>query len=73
MTAEALGFGSEEMRPLVYDGARTIEEISDDARSGLGRMSLERWKRLLDQMNEIELVESGSIAPEDCFSNQFLD
>lgn len=72
MTAEALEFGSEEMRPLVYSGARDRADVSDQQRAELGAMERERWSRMLEQMGELELIEPGSIAPEDCFTNEFL-
>lgn len=72
ITAEALQFGSEEMRPLVYGGVREVTEITDAQRAGLGKMQADRWQRLLDQMAELDLIEDGAITPKDCFTNEFL-
>lgn len=72
MTPEALQFGSEEMRPLVYSGARNRDDVSDEQRAELGVMTSERWSRMLEQMSELELIKPGSISPEDCFTNDFL-
>ena len=72
MTPEALQFGSEEMRPLVYSGARSRDEVTQEQRAALGAMERERWARMLEQMGDLELIEPGSISPEDCFTNEFL-
>ncbi|TWU03886.1 ABC transporter substrate-binding protein [Neorhodopirellula pilleata] len=72
MTPEALKFGSEELRPLVYGGIRAIDQVTDAQRNSLGQMTQERWQRLLDQMSELKLIEDGSITPKDCFTNEFL-
>jgi len=72
MTPEALKFGSEEMRPLVYDGNREVEKITDSQRASLGEMTTQRWQELLDQMSDLNLIEAGAITPKDCFTNEFL-
>lgn len=72
MTAEALKFGSEEMRPLVYAGIREVDKITETQRASLGEMTTQRWQRLLDQMSQLNLIEDGAIAPKDCFTNAFL-
>ncbi len=64
MTAEALQFGSTELKALVMPGDMAIEQV--------GQMSLDRWKQLVDQMDAIDPKSAGMVKPEDCFTTEFL-
>ena len=72
MTQETLRFGSEQMRELAYPEAGETASVSKKQKSRLGLMSKKRWQTLVDQMEELELFDTGSVEPEECFSNQFL-
>lgn len=72
ITAEALRFGSEAMLPLVYPDALSVADITDSQRDQFGQMSETRWKTLLDQMVELELVDPNRMSASDCFTNEFL-
>ncbi|WP_404309898.1 ABC transporter substrate-binding protein [Neorhodopirellula lusitana] len=77
MTAEALAFGSEQMRDLAYPdwkGSDTdpAAPVPPELQAKLGRMSPERWQTLVEQMSELELFDAGSIDPADCYTNEFL-
>ena len=65
MGLDILEFGARESRPLVLD------EIAE--KHGIGHMSKERWRILLDQMIEAELIEPGAIEVDRAFSTEFLD
>lgn len=64
MTAEALAFGSEEMRALAIVEGMTKES--------LGRMSLERWTELVEEMDRLDPSTAGTVKPQDCFTDRFL-
>lgn len=64
MTAEALSFGSRELKTLVMPEGTRLEQI--------GQMSLERWTQLVQQMDAIDASAAGSVKPEDCFTTEFL-
>jgi NitT/TauT family transport system substrate-binding protein len=64
MTAEALDFGSRELKSLVMPGDTPLEQI--------GEMSLERWQQLVQQMDAIDPNAAGKVKPEECFTTEFL-
>ena len=64
MSLEALAFGVQALKPLVRD--ETAEK------EGIGGMSLERWRTLTEQLQELELLKPGAVDPEDAFSAKFL-
>ena len=63
MTEEALRFGAEQMIPLAMPSGNSDE---------VGSMSETRWKELVDQMTELELVDADAVKAEDCFTTEFL-
>ncbi|PHQ36007.1 ABC transporter substrate-binding protein [Rhodopirellula bahusiensis] len=63
MTEEALRFGAEQMIPLAMPSGKNAE---------VGTMSSVRWQELVDQMIELELVDTDSVKAEDCFTTEFL-
>ena len=38
----------------------------------LCNMTLERWKTLVSQIEEVEDIIPGSVKPEECFTTEFL-
>jgi NitT/TauT family transport system substrate-binding protein len=64
MTAEALQFGSVEMRSLAMPEGMNLDSV--------GMMTIERWKMLVDQMDALDPHAAGKVKPEDCFSVDFL-
>ncbi|HEV7225353.1 MAG TPA: ABC transporter substrate-binding protein, partial [Pirellulales bacterium] len=64
MGLEALAFGVQALKPLVRD--ETAEK------EGIGGMSLQRWRTLTEQLQELELLKPGAVDPEDAFSTKFL-
>ncbi len=65
MTAEALRFGSSELRNLAMP--------NDLPPQSVGMMTLERWSTLVEQMDDLDPKESGKVKPEDCFTTEFLE
>ncbi len=65
MTAEALEFGSQELRPLAMPDGAALESI--------GIMTSERWDTLVRQMVEMKLVEASNVKGSDCFTSEFLE
>ncbi len=65
MTAEALEFGSTELRTLAQPEPMQLEAV--------GSMSSERWESLVSQMVELTLVDPEQVKAEDCFTSEFLD
>lgn len=63
MSLDVLAFGAEELRPLSQ---------GEDAALGFGAMTLERWQTLVTQLEEIELLKPGAVAPQDAFTTRFL-
>lgn len=63
MTIAALEFGSRELRTLCQpeDGG------------AVGRMTEQRWQTLIDQMEELNVIDAGSVQASDCFTSQFAD
>ncbi|WP_164104638.1 ABC transporter substrate-binding protein [Candidatus Laterigemmans baculatus] len=64
MTAEVLEFGSEGLRELALPEGFSRAEV--------GKMTLERWQMLIDQMAELELVDPAKVQASDCFTTEFL-
>ncbi|MEM6365258.1 MAG: ABC transporter substrate-binding protein, partial [Planctomycetota bacterium] len=64
MTAETLQFGAEQMRPLAKP---------DDFQGRVGDMNSDRWRTLVEQMVELNLISSGQVDPEECFTTAFLE
>ena len=64
MTAEALRFGSMQMKPLAMPEGETPVP--------LGSMSIERWETLVEQLAELDLVDPAKVSASDCFTTQFL-
>lgn len=46
---------------------RSFVLTEDAQKNGLGSMTLERWKTLVDQMTEVGLLKPGAVKPEECF------
>lgn len=65
MTAEALEFGSQELRSLARPDDMPLENV--------GMMTLERWRRLVEQMDALEESPPIQVNPEDCFTTEFLE
>ncbi len=63
MTAEALAFGIDGLRPLALPDGMGPDQ--------LGEMSLDRWTTLVNQMDELEPSSAGKVKPLDCFTTQF--
>ena len=64
MTAEALEFGSREMKPLAMPDGAPIESV--------GTMTQQRWETLVKQMAELELIDPEKVDASECFSAAFL-
>lgn len=62
MSPAALEFGAAAMLPL----CRVAENEM------LCNMTLERWKTLVQQIEEVEDIKPGSVKAEECFTTQFL-
>lgn len=61
MSVETLAYGVNEMQDMVRDAGGRI-----------GTMTLERWSELLAQMEGIELVATGRVRAEECFTMDFV-
>lgn len=64
MTAEALEYGAQSIKPLCLPDGLPIEK--------LGTMTMERWKTLTDQFIEIGLAEAGRVKAEAVFDASFV-
>jgi len=64
MTREALEFGSKELVELAMPEPLALADV--------GVMSAERWQTLVKQMEDVKLIKSGAVKPEDCFTLDFL-
>jgi NitT/TauT family transport system substrate-binding protein len=64
MTAEALDFGAEALKPLCLPSGFPAERI--------GEMTRERWQTLADQFVEIKLADPEKVKAESVFNNDFL-
>ena len=65
MDVEILGIGAELSRNLVITGDSTEKEQ-------IGTMSLHRWRVLVDQMVEAQIIDAGQVSPGSCFATDFL-
>lgn len=65
MTAEALEFGSKELRLLAVPDEKPLESV--------GMMKLERWQQLVEQMDAMEENSATQVKPENCFTTEFLE
>jgi len=65
MTAEALQYGASELRTLALPAGAPIESV--------GMMTLQRWTELVEQFREIDASTVGDVAPQDCFTTEFLE
>lgn len=65
MTAEALAFGVDELRPLCLPDGLTSEQI--------GTMSLERWQQLVDQFVQLKLIDGAKVQADKVFDTSFLE
>lgn len=64
MTAGALEYGSKALVELARPNDMPLGEV--------GKMSADRWKSLVDQMQEMKLIEPGTVKAEECFTDQFI-
>lgn len=57
MSLAALQYGADALQNLcrTEDGVR------------VGEMTAERWQQLIDQLEELQVIEPGSVLPQDCF------
>lgn len=62
MSPAALEFGASAMSPLC--------QVAED--ETLCHMALDRWKTLVQQIEEVEDIPPGSVKAEECFTTQFL-
>jgi NitT/TauT family transport system substrate-binding protein len=62
MSPAALDFGASAMAPLC--------KVPDN--EPLCNMTLERWRTLVSQIEEVEDIKPGSVKPEECFTTEFL-
>jgi NitT/TauT family transport system substrate-binding protein len=65
MTEDALTYGSTELVKLAMPEPMTVSDV--------GVMNVDRWQKLVAQMEEINLIKPGSVKPEDCYDLSFLD
>lgn len=56
---DILDFGVKEMKPMVYADGVTKETV--------GKMTAERWTKIVKQMEGLKLIKPGQVKPEDCF------
>ena len=64
MDTEILRFGAAEMRGLCLD--------NEVAAGSFGRMTLDRWQTLHDQLVEVEALPAVAVDPREVFTNDFL-
>ena len=64
MTKEALSFGYEGLKKLALPDGMAAERV--------GLMTSERWGQLVDQMAEMELIDSGKVRASECYTTEFL-
>lgn len=63
LDAEALAYGADQIRPLC---------ATEDPADPLGQMTTARWQTLIDQMVEIELVDTDTVAVDRVFDARFI-
>jgi NitT/TauT family transport system substrate-binding protein len=59
-----LAFGAKALRPLCVN-----DEVSEEQ---LGRMTLARWKTLVEQLEDVEAIDKGRVDASKAFTAQFL-
>lgn len=64
MTSDALVYGIRELKPLAMPNEMEIEAV--------GKMTLERWRVLVDQFRQVDAKAVGDVKAEDCFTDKFL-
>jgi NitT/TauT family transport system substrate-binding protein len=64
MPLDVLEFGVKALKPLCLP-----EGFSEDR---LGEMTAERWKTLVDQLVEIEVLKPGAVSADDAFTTKFF-
>ena len=65
MDLDILAFGAETIRGLCITDGTPLD--------ALGRMTLERWATLSEQLVEAEAVDAGVLEPADAFTTEFLE
>ncbi len=65
MTAEALQFGSTELRALAQPEQMNLNQV--------GKMTQRRWETLVSQLAELEMIDPAKVKADDCFTTAFLD
>jgi NitT/TauT family transport system substrate-binding protein len=65
LTAEALTYGVEKMKPLCIN-----EEVKLDS---VGKMAANRWEELVKQMTDLKLIDPSKVTASQCFRADFLD
>ena len=77
LTNQAISARNEDMGlPILAFGARELRALcltAETPRTQLGRMTEARWKILLGQLVEVEVIEQGVVDPSEVFTNRFLD
>jgi NitT/TauT family transport system substrate-binding protein len=64
MELDILEFGAEAMKPLSIDDETPLER--------LGMMTAARWKTLVDQLVEVEVLKPNEVDPQRAFTTEFL-
>ncbi len=64
MTAEALEFGAQAIKPLCLPQGMPA--------SKLGSMTLERWKTLSEQFVEMKLADPANVQADKVFADEFV-
>jgi NitT/TauT family transport system substrate-binding protein len=64
MSAEILKFGVDEMQGMAW--------LDPAKKTGVGEMTLERWRAIVDTMVQLKLVTAERVKPEACFTREFL-
>lgn len=64
MKLDILEFGAAALKPLVLDDVAQAQ--------GIGTMTLERWKTLVEQLVETDQLKPDSVDPAQAFTTQFL-
>ncbi|MCC6547410.1 ABC transporter substrate-binding protein [Candidatus Sumerlaeota bacterium] len=59
LSMEILNFGVKEMQPMVYADGATKETV--------GKMTTERWAKIVQQMEDLKLIKAGQVKATDCF------
>jgi NitT/TauT family transport system substrate-binding protein len=63
MSIEALAYGVKALEPLALD---------DGTPDDIGRMTLDRWKTLVSQLEQLDLIKPRSVVPSESFTTRFL-